>query len=247
MIRGVTTRPRPDPDARGGLRLTLAAVGGLVLAVPFGLLLLLVADRWGPLTRLDQRVAEALHGPALAHPSYVQALQAISLVLSPSVFQVVGVVVAVVLILRRQPRLAAWLVVTVVGSGLLDTAVKDLVGRRRPVFAVPVAHARSTSFPSGHAVGVVAGVGALLLVGLPLVAPALRRRLVLLGALVIVLVGFSRLGLGVHFLTDVIGGYVLGAAWLALTTALFMAWRRDLGRPARPLDAGLEPAVPERP
>ena len=95
--------------------------------------------------------------------------------------------------------------------------------------------------------GVVAGVGALLLVGLPLVAPALRRPLVLLGALVIVLVGFSRLGLGVHFLTDVIGGYVLGAAWLALTTALFMAWRRDLGRPARPLDAGLEPAVAERP
>jgi len=75
MIRGVTTRRRLDPDARGGLRLTLAAVGGLVLAVPFGLLLLLVADRWGPLTRLDQRVAEALHGPALAHPSYVQALQ----------------------------------------------------------------------------------------------------------------------------------------------------------------------------
>jgi len=123
MIRGVRTRPRLDPDARGGLRLTLAAVGGLVLAVPFGLLLLLVADRWGPLTRLDQRVAEALHAPALAHPSYVQVLRAISLVLSPSVFQAVGVVVAVVLILRWQPRLAAWLVVTVLGSGLLDTAV----------------------------------------------------------------------------------------------------------------------------
>jgi len=107
MIRGVRTRPRLDPDARGGLRLTLAAVGGLVLAVPFGLLLLLVADRWGPLTRLDQRVAEALHAPALAHPSYVQVLRAISLVLSPSVFQAVGVVVAVVLILRWQPRLAA--------------------------------------------------------------------------------------------------------------------------------------------
>ncbi len=137
MIQGVTTRPRLDPDARGGLRLTLAAVGGLVLAVPFALLFLLVADRWGPLTRLDQRVAEALHGPALAHPSDVQVLQAISLVLSPSVFQIVGVVVAAVLILRRQPRLAAWLVVTVVGSGLLDTAVKDLVGRRRPVFAAP--------------------------------------------------------------------------------------------------------------
>lgn len=240
------TKPRLDPDARGGLRLTLAAAAGIVLAVPFGLLLLLVAERWGPLTRLDQRVADGLHALAVPHRSYIGFLQAVSLVFSPTVFEVLGVVVAFVLLLCHQPRLAAWLIVTVMGSGVLDTAVKDLVGRRRPVFAHPVAQASSTSFPSGHAVGVVVGVGALLLVGLPHAAAAVRRPALVVGLLLVLLVGFSRLGLGVHFLTDVLGGYILGAAWLALTTAAFMAWRRDRGRRARPLDAGLEPAQPEQ-
>ena len=89
-------------------------------------------------------------------------------------------------------------------------------------------------------------VGGLLLVGLPYARSSLRRPLIALGALMVVAVGFSRLGLGVHYLSDVLGGYVLGAAWLTATTAAFSAWRRDLGRGARPATAGLEPAAPEQ-
>jgi undecaprenyl-diphosphatase len=103
----------------------------------------------------------------------------------------------------------------------------------------------SYSFPSGHAFGSIVGVGALLLVGLPLVRPGWRRPLIALGVLIVGLVGFARVGLGVHYLSDVVGGWLIGAAWLAATTAGFRAWRRDLRRPERPLEAGLEPAGPE--
>lgn len=238
---------RLDPDARGGLRLTLAALAGLLLAIPFTLLLLLVVDHWGPLQRLDLHLDESLNRYAFHHAGYVSALRTISNTGSPLMFELVSVLVAAVLLVRRQPRLAVWLVVTVFGGGLLSQVVKSAVGRKRPLLLHPVAHALSASFPSGHALGSVVGVGALLLVGLPYARRSLRPLLITLGVLVVLAVGFSRLGLGVHYLSDVLGGYILGAGWLAATTAAFAAWRRDRGRAPRPVTEGLEPAAPEQP
>ena len=196
---GPRHRSRLDPDTRAGLRLTLAAAGTLVLLIPFGLLLLLVADHWQPLRRLDHDLAAQL---SIRAPTYVTVLKAISTVGHPAVFEVIAVAVAVAvwLLLRRRPRLAAWLVVTVFGGALLSSTVKAAIGRKRPLLAHPVAHAVSASFPSGHAIGSVVGVGALLLVFLPSARRATRPFLLTLGALWVLAIGFSRLGLGVHYL-----------------------------------------------
>ena len=242
-----TPHGRWDPDAKGGLRLTLSAVGALLLAVPFGLLLLLVVDHWGPLQRLDVHVARSLNAYSFAHPAYVGVLKAVSVIGAPLAFEVVAGLVAVALLVRRRPRAAVWLAVTVYGGGLLSTVLKAAVGRKRPLLPHPVAHALSASFPSGHALGSVVGVGALLLVALPQVRRAWRRPVLGLGLLVVLAIGFSRLGLGVHYLSDVVGGYVLGAGWLSVTTAAFAAWRKDRGAPARPLSEGLAPAAAEEP
>jgi undecaprenyl-diphosphatase len=69
--------------------------------------------------------------------------------------------------------------------------------------------------------------GALLVVVLPLLAPATRRWVAGVIGLVVLGVGASRIGLGVHFLSDVLGGFLLGAAWLAVVVAAF-----DVARPA---------------
>jgi undecaprenyl-diphosphatase len=100
----------------------------------------------------------------------------------------------------------------------------------------PLARAGGLSFPSGHAFGVIVGCGVLLL----LVTPLLRGRLAraaawAAGIVVVAVVGFSRVGLGVHFPTDVVAGYVLGLAWLAGTAAVFEMWRRETGRPPSPV------------
>ena len=223
----------------------MAALGGLVLAVPFAALLLVVADRWGPLQRLDVRLDDDLNGYGVQHGGYVTVLKAISLLGGPATFELLAALVAVLLYIRRQPRLATWLLVTVFGGGLLSTLVKLAVGRHRPVPPHPLAHAASASFPSGHALGVVVGAVALLLVGLPYVRRPFRGGLVGLAVLLVLAVGYSRLGLGLHYLSDVLGGYLLGAGWVALTTAAFAAWRRDRGLEDRPLTEGLEPAAPE--
>ncbi len=228
-------------------RLLVAGVAVLLVAVPFSLLLVAVTDGWGPLHRLDLRVAADLNVYANAHAGVVTVLKLVSIVFHPTAFRLVSLAVTVLLLVRRRVRLALWLVVTVEGGGLLSSVVKSLVDRPRPVLPHPVAHAQGLSFPSGHALGVVVGVGALLLVGAPLLGRRGRVVTATLGLVVVPAVGYSRIGLGVHYVSDVLGGYVLGLAWLAATTAAFRAWQSDHQPAARrqSLDEGLEPDLKE--
>jgi membrane-associated phospholipid phosphatase len=73
--------------------------------------------------------------------------------------------------------------------------------------------APSTSFPSGHALGVAVGVLALLTVVLPVVRRPLRAWLVALGALIVVTIGIGRVVLNVHYPSDVVAGWALGYAY----------------------------------
>ncbi len=231
---------RLDPENRYGLRLTLLAVALVLVAVPFGILVDQVVRR-GPLVRVDTAAANDLHDWARGSPAAVRILEAISFVGSPPWLTVI-VVVAVVYVLRRhRVRLAVFLVATTLTGGLIDTAVKIAVDRDRPSLDAPVATAHGQSFPSGHAMSSTIAYGALLLVLMPALAPKARRPAVA-GVVVLVLaIGFSRLALGVHYVSDVIGGYALGLAWLAASTAAFSVWRVERGRrPVEPLE-GLEP------
>lgn len=233
-------RRRLDPEARYGLRLTLFAVAFLLLAVPFGLLLEQVKTK-GTLVRLDTSAARNLHGWVRGSPGLVRALKVLTFFGSPPWFYALVGVAALVVWRRGRNRLALFLVVTTLGGGLLDTVVKIAVNRPRPSLVDPVATAHGKSFPSGHAMSSTIGYGALLLVFLPLVAPRARPFVVAGFSLLVAAIGFSRLALGVHYITDVLGGYVLGLAWLAASTAAFSIWRQERGRPAvEPLE-GLEP------
>ena len=60
------------------------------------------------------------------------------------------------------------------------------------------------------------------------------------------LIGLTRIALGVHFVSDVLGGWLLGAAWLGVTAYAFRLWRRERGRPVPPLTEGLEPEAGAR-
>ena len=77
---------------------------------------------------------------------------------------------------------------------------------------------------------------------LPVIPRALRRWAIAGTTLLVLAVGVSRLALGVHFLSDVLGGFVLGAAWLIGSVAVFEIWREERGRrPTHPLVEGVEP------
>jgi len=230
-----------QPTTRFGARAVLAGLALALVAVPFALVLLLVEDKWAPLLRADGGARDSLHGYAVTHTGFVGAMQLLSDSGSALAWQVVLAVVVVWLLWRRLPRLALFVVVTAIGSSLLNTVVKSAVHRLRPVLTDPVAHEGGLSFPSGHAQAAMVGYAVLLLVFLPIMHGAWRRTAITLAVFMVLAIGFSRVALGVHYVSDVLGGFVLGAAWVAAMAAAFNAMRVDRGH--RPVDVreGLEP------
>ncbi|WP_432901223.1 phosphatase PAP2 family protein [Micromonospora matsumotoense] len=236
---------RLDRDHSFGLRLTLASVAAFLLLVPFALLAVLVVGAWSPLHGLDAAVTDALHRFAADHPVWVRALKAWTHLASPGPLRVAALVVVVWLWCRRARRLALWVVTTMVVGGALGALLKLLVGRDRPELLDPVARAAGFSFPSGHALNATLAAGVLLLVFLPFTRdrPVARVLLWTAAVLLVGVTGLSRVALGVHWVSDVLGGYLLGVAVVAATSAAFRTWREQAGLPAS--RATVDGVVPE--
>jgi undecaprenyl-diphosphatase len=212
-----------------------------LLAVPGALTLLLVEGKWAPLMRADAAARDNLHSYAISHAGFVGAMQLISDSGSGLAWRIVLGVVVVWLLWRRLPRLALFVAITAIGSSLLNTVVKSSVHRLRPVLTLPVAHEPGLSFPSGHAQSAIVGYSVLLLVFLPILHGLWRRTAVTIAVLMVLAIGFSRIALGVHYLSDVVAGFILGAAWVAAMAAAFNAMRVDRGHRAVDVREGLAP------
>lgn len=234
---------RLDPAQRYGLRLTLFVFAVLLVAVPFGILLREVTQQ-GPMTRVDTAAARNLHEVVRDSPGLVTFLQAVSFVGSPVWFYVVTGLAALWMWRQGHTRLALFLVVTGLLGGLIDSIVKILVDRPRPSLEQPVATAHGKSFPSGHSMSSVIGYGALLLVFLPAIDRRWRVAVIAATVTLVAAIGFSRLALGVHYITDVLGGFALGLAWLAASTAAFSIWRVERGKPKVEPAERLAPEAP---
>lgn len=231
---------RLDPDARYGLRVSLLALAFLLVAIPFGLLLDQVKNNRS-LVRLDTSAANHLHEWVRGSEDLVRNLKVLTFFGSPLWFYIIVIPAAIWVWRAGHPRLAVFLVVTTLGGGLLGTIVKEAVDRPRPSLLDPVASARGKSFPSGHAMSSTFTYGALVLVFLPVNGRRYRPLVIGGAALLVVAICFSRLALGVHYISDVVGGVVLGLAWLAASTAAFSIWRVERGSPAVDLSEGVEP------
>ncbi len=226
-------------DERFGLRLGAGMVVTPVAAVAFVLLLLLVRAGWPPLRNLDADTAEALNRIGTAHPELVQAAEVVSDVFDPNVFRVALTVIALVYLINGERHHAAWLAVTVFGGAALGVALKEVVGRARPVLPDPVSTAPGMSFPSGHALGASIGCCLLLLIALRFLPRGGRVAAVTAAGLIVGSVGLARVVLGVHFVSDVLAGITLGVGWVAVTTWAYVAWRRETGQPVGgPADVG---------
>lgn len=230
--------PKLRRQSRTLAPLTIVTAAALV----FTILLLLVRVRWKPLESVDHDGAAWLNNLIAGHAAAVTVVKDITMLGSTVVLSVVIAAACVLLALRRRWRLAIYLIVTGAGALVLDPVLKVLVGRLRPVVAHPIAHAPGNSFPSGHAFGSIVCYGALLLVFLPAAASRWRRWFGIAIAVIVAVVGISRILLGVHFISDVVGGWALGVAWLGLTSFAFELTRRAAGLPVtEPVAEGLEP------
>ena len=229
--------------SRRRTRRTLAPLAIVTAAAfLFALLLILVRLQWAPLESVDHHAAAGLNSLVAGHRRWSASIKAVTWLGSSGVLWTLTGTAVVVLAIRRRWRLAIYLLVAGAGVLTLDPVLKALVGRLRPVVAHPVAYGTGDSFPSGHALGSIVCYGALFLVFLPATRGKWRRVFTVVIATLIVAIGVSRLLLGVHYLSDVLGAWALGITWLGLTAFAFELSRQAAGAPvADPMTEGLEP------
>ena len=139
---------------------------------------------------------------------------------------VLPLLVAVVLVfyLKGWRLSATLLLVSTVGSALLTTVLKGVFERARPELFNSGYAASFYSFPSGHATVAVGFYGALTLILAYRLRGFARWVVVGVGVSLVLLIGFSRLYLGVHYPTDVLAGYLAAPLWLVFVGAVYLAW-----------------------
>jgi membrane-associated phospholipid phosphatase len=170
-------------------------------------------------THLDTRFAAWLHENAT--DGWTTFFENVTRLGNVPVLAAVTLVAAIVLARKRLRSELELLLLAAIGAQILTIGLKLGFERERPFFPDPLATESTYSFPSGHASVSLAVYGTIGYIAARHAATR-RRQIGILAAAagLILLIGFSRLYLGVHYLSDVIAGFSLGLAWVALCVVL---------------------------
>jgi undecaprenyl-diphosphatase len=208
--------------------LTAGVAVGLMLILAFSFTARVVMGGWTQ--AVDERVLRWIEGHRT--PLLDAIMLEITTLGNTAVVGMIVAVVSVFLWLTRHRYSVGLLVLALMGGSVLNRVLKELFGRDRPTVVEAVTHVTSPSFPSGHAMtAVIAYTSVAFLVGRLEPTPALRRVTWAFAIVVILAIGLSRMYLGVHYPSDVVGGFLVGLAWLlfviaALTAIRFFAERQ---------------------
>jgi undecaprenyl-diphosphatase len=231
-------RSRLDPNSATGLLLSAAIVVFIVGSVAVAIVLVMIHTNSG-FARLDRSVSlfGAHHATALS----TRFLRIYTQLGGALVIVPLAVIVAIVETIRQRSfAVITFLTLVVGGQFLVANVIKSIVGRARPHFDQLTGFS-GPSFPSGHAVASAACLAAFaLVIGR---RRSLKLRAVLAGLAAGLATGIAccRVMLGVHWLTDVLGGLALGWAWFALCSIAFGGYQLRFGAPAKTAEESLSP------
>ncbi|GGQ72493.1 phosphatase PAP2 family protein [Streptomyces flaveolus] len=218
----VDSPPRP-PQPRTVVRTAWA------LALCSLVLLALVVAEWRPLTGLDDDISRTTHRWAVDETGVTHTMRILTdWVWDPWTMRLLCAVVVVWLWWRREDRrTAVWLAAACLLGSLLQQLLKAAVDRPRPVWPDPVDSAHYAAFPSGHAMTATFVCGLLVWLLHRYGAPRGPRLTAMAAAVISVAgVGVTRVWLGVHWPTDVVAGWLLGALVVALAVLAHGRWVR---------------------
>jgi undecaprenyl-diphosphatase len=173
-----------------------------------------------PIVRWDVELARWLHEHS--SPALVSVFDVITLAGNVVTLAVLTAIVGLLLLRRGARNDAMFLGAVALGVELVNGVLKLAFHRPRPELAF--VHLDTYSFPSGHAAGSTAIFGALAYLAARRTAGPLRTAILVATPALIALVGFSRLYLGAHYLSDVLAGYAVGAAWLFACLTVVLAF-----------------------
>jgi undecaprenyl-diphosphatase len=230
---GIDLRPGPffraaasrlDFTSRRGFPVTVAATIALLSFLGF---LAVAEDVIEPATLALDRIATA-SVTALANPVCTAVMWVFTLMGDARVMVVETLAAAILLAVWGHPRRAGSVVVLVGTGVLLSETLKGLVDRPRPPEAMALlAQPVSASFPSGHALAGILLFGTLALMLAVSRAPRTLRVVGTAATVIVALaIGCSRVYLGVHYMSDVLGSWLLGMTMLATWAAAVLVWGR---------------------
>ena len=211
-------RARFSPKGYLGLQLTI----GVLLVVLAGTVFSGVARivRRTPVAEIDRTLAASVAPPSGGLTSLMTAA---SFVGKPGIIVLLSLGLAGFFAYRRRGSDVLLVALAVGGAEALNPLLKLLFARHRP----GLADLATYSFPSGHATGSMAWFGLLTYLAFRAGGPLWRRVLVVAGSLLaVLLIGASRVYLGEHYPTDVVGGWAVGLVWLASAITAIETWRR---------------------
>jgi membrane-associated phospholipid phosphatase len=210
--------PAPLPPPRPGI--------GVAIAVLLGLGAL--AGLWAAFTgEGPARLDTAVLGASVESRTDVLTTAAITVTNlgSTVAMAVLAVAVGVRQWFTRRRADAVLAIGGMSGAALAFSGLKELLDRPRPPLDDRLVHAGNESLPSGHATVAIVVIGTLVVLAWPRRTPAGRAVLVAAAALWVGAVGLTRIYLGVHWFSDVIAGWLVGGAWLAVCVAAWSWWR----------------------
>ena len=204
---------RLSPSGYMGLHLTLGMLAIILTCWGFNEIAEGVTER-GTLAALDDHAEGFVQ--TYASPEFTRAAKAVSLLGSVAFLAIASVVAAVVFVAKRWFDALLGLALTMLGGSVLNTLLKHFFQRQRPTWENPLVHLSTFAFPSGHTMGATLFYMFLAAV----VAYAMKSRRIRVVAfscamLIVALIGATRIYLGAHFFTDVLGAIMAGLAWLA--------------------------------
>ncbi|MEU4658944.1 phosphatase PAP2 family protein [Streptomyces sp. NPDC023723] len=198
-----------------------------ILALCSALLLVLVAAEWHPLMSLDGDIARTTHRWAVEEAGVTRAFRVLTdWVWDPWTMRLLCAAAVLWLGLRHGAWwTAVWLAVTCALTALVQQVLKAAVGRARPVWPDPVDSAHYAAFPSGHAMTATVVCGLLLwLLHRGAAARAVRPAALVVAVVSVGGVGLTRVWLGVHWSTDVVAGWLMGALLVCLAVTAHHRW-----------------------
>ncbi len=225
-----------------GLRPRRLWTAGVCLFL-FAVLGVLVKLHWAPLQEADTAIGRWPESFTQTHHGAYVFWHAVGLATTTLPTAVATAVAAVLLWVKGYRRAATWTVGVMTTIGLLTWAIKQGIGRARPVWDDPIQVLTSYSFPSGHSSGIAGSMGvAVVLTSLLVRRRSVRRVVAVVAIAVVLLVGADRIFLGVHNFSDVVAGYLLGFAVIQVWLVLHDPTPRSISARSEPLADALPAA-----
>jgi undecaprenyl-diphosphatase len=205
---------KQKPERVLGLYLLIGMVAIVISSLGFYIVTENVVQK-AAIVQFDQTLADFIHTNVTQQTTQLMEVATLT---GNEILDICAVMLAILFAVRRRWQEVALFVIGVGGGKIIVFLIKLLIQRERPIFSDPIYVAHQFSFPSGHAFWSMVFYGLIVFLVLRTSRfPLVWIAAILVGAVIILLIGFTRIYLGVHFLSDVLGGYLGGLAWLLVT------------------------------